>query len=185
MITAPPFKRKTLLRFSAMVNCNCCLYWLLSPLLSEWMNTVSASAAARATVLGGGEAVSAKVILWQRLLSQTLAQWRSTQREGEAMLCTLGHQTLPLSLQWQLYLLRLSFAWHIHNLDSDAVVHIQAWEADIQCSPMALALNTSMADLPGCCVVCSGVSKTQCGIITSTYVWIESSIGGLNSARVH
>lgn len=44
-------------------------------------NTVSGSAAAWATVMGK-RAVFAKVILWQRLVLQTLVQWWWTQRRG-------------------------------------------------------------------------------------------------------
>lgn len=53
---------------------------------------------------------------------------------GWAMLCTLGHQTLTLSLQ--------CIDNCIHIFDSGAVVYIPVQEADIQC---VLALITTMA----------------------------------------
>lgn len=64
----------------------------------------------------------------------------------------------------------VSFICTVYSHLGNAVVHIPTLEADIECSLMALALITSLVDLPTVCVVYSGVSKTQCDIITSTYV---------------
>lgn len=121
------------------------------------MNTVSASAAARATVLGEKGSLRQSNPLAKTGVPDASAVMIQTER-GRAMLCTLGHQTLTLSLQ--------CIDNCIHIFDSNAVVHIPAREADIQCPLIALALITSN----GCCVVYSGVSKTQCDIITSSYV---------------
>lgn len=111
------------------------------------MNTVSASAAARATVLEEKGSPRQSNPLAKTGVPDTSAVMIHTE-SGWAMLCTLGHQTLTLSLQ--------CIANCIYIFDSNAVVYIPATEADIQCSLIALALITSKrsAKLLGCFFRC-------------------------------
>lgn len=82
-ITAASFKKETLLWFSEMVSCNCCLYWLSSQYwVSVWTHCKPLQLRDLLYWEEKKKAVFAKGLLWQRLVPQTLVQWWSTQRRG-------------------------------------------------------------------------------------------------------
>lgn len=106
-----------------------CLWWSTvtsvsidtsPPCWVEWMNTMSVSAAARAAVLGKKSA-PAKIILWQRPVSQTLVQWRSTRRGGRwVVLLYFGSPNTDIFLSLSAI---YCFFFHVHTIwHSNAVV---------------------------------------------------------------
>lgn len=111
MTTATFIQQKTLLWFSLTVNYNFHLYWLFSPVLNNLMNTVSATAAAKAPVLE--ETGSQSNHLAKTVVPDATTQWWSTQRSGQCVLWVTRHWHCPCNDNYIYYVFHLGY---IHNL---------------------------------------------------------------------